>query len=75
MTLYKSVPITGGSSGIGAALTQTLAAPSGRIILRGAAGKIRVAFPWWMAALAHIAGLLPPRILGKLLPDLSGEPA
>jgi short-subunit dehydrogenase len=42
------------------------------IILRGIeAGKIRLAFPWWMAALARLGGLLPPRLLGKLLPDLS----
>ncbi len=46
------------------------------IILRGiAAGKIRVTFPWWMGALARIAGLLPPRLLGKLLPDSAGDPA
>ena len=43
------------------------------IILRGiAAGKIRIAFPWWMAALARIGGLMPPRILGKLLPTPPG---
>lgn len=39
-----------------------------RIILRGiAAGRVRVAFPWWMAAAARVAGLLPPRLLGRLL--------
>ena len=44
------------------------------IILRGiAAGRIRLAFPWWMGALARIVGLLPPRLLGKLLPDTAGE--
>ena len=44
------------------------------IILRGIArGRIRIAFPWWMALFARIGGLLPPAILGKLLPDLSGE--
>ncbi len=43
------------------------------IILRGiAAGKIRIAFTWWMAALARIGGLMPPRILGKLLPTPPG---
>jgi NAD(P)-dependent dehydrogenase (short-subunit alcohol dehydrogenase family) len=32
------------------------------VILRGiAAGRVRVAFPWWMAAGARIGGLLPPR--------------
>lgn len=40
------------------------------IILRGIArGKIRLAFPWWMAALTRIVGLLPPRLIGKLMPD------
>jgi short-subunit dehydrogenase len=39
------------------------------IILRGiAAGRVRLAFPWWLAAVARIVGLLPPRLLGKLLP-------
>lgn len=32
------------------------------VILRGiAAGRVRVAFPWWMAAAARLGGLLPPR--------------
>ncbi len=32
------------------------------IILRGiAAGRVRIAFPWWMAMWARIGGLLPPR--------------
>ena len=32
------------------------------IILRGiAGGRVRVAFPWWMAVGARIGGLLPPR--------------
>jgi NAD(P)-dependent dehydrogenase (short-subunit alcohol dehydrogenase family) len=39
-----------------------------RIILRGiGAGRVRIAFPWWLAAMARIAGLLPPRLLGTLL--------
>jgi len=43
------------------------------IILRGiAAGRVRLAFPWWMGALARIVGLLPPRLLGKLLPETAG---
>jgi hypothetical protein len=43
------------------------------IILRGiAAGRIRLAFPWWMAATARIVGLMPPRLLGKLLPEHDG---
>jgi short-subunit dehydrogenase len=46
------------------------------IILRGVgAGRIRLAFPWWMAALARFGGLLPPWLLGRLLPDPSGERA
>ena len=37
------------------------------IILRGiAAGRIRLAFPWWMAGLARFVGLLPPRLFGRL---------
>ena len=44
-----------------------------KIILRGiAAGKIRLAFPWWLGTLARIVGLLPPRLLGKLVPDSTG---
>ena len=32
------------------------------VILRGiAAGRVRVAFPWWMAVGARVGGLLPPR--------------
>ena len=39
-----------------------------RIMLRGiAARRRRVAFPCWMAALAKLAGLLPPRLSGALL--------
>jgi NADP-dependent 3-hydroxy acid dehydrogenase YdfG len=38
------------------------------IILRGmAAGRVRIAFPWWMAMAARLAGLLPPRLAGRLL--------
>jgi short-subunit dehydrogenase len=46
------------------------------IILSGIArGKMRLAFPWWLGALARIAGLLPPRLLGKLVPEAAGESA
>ena len=46
------------------------------IILRGiAAGKIRLAFPWWLGAIARVVGLLPPRLLGKLFPATAGENA
>ena len=38
------------------------------IILRGmAAGRVRIAFPWWMALAARLAGLLPPRLAATLL--------
>jgi short-subunit dehydrogenase len=38
------------------------------IILRGvAAGRVRVAFPWWIAAAARLTGLLPPALTGRLL--------
>ncbi len=50
-----------------------------RIILRGIeAGRIRVAFPWWMAGAARLAALLPPRLLGALMaipPGKAGLPA
>ncbi|HEY7576048.1 MAG TPA: SDR family NAD(P)-dependent oxidoreductase, partial [Acetobacteraceae bacterium] len=37
------------------------------IILRGlAAGRMRVAFPWWMGVAARAAGLLPPPVIGVL---------
>lgn len=40
-----------------------------RIVLRGiAAGKTRLVFPWWMGVMARFADLLPPRLLGKILP-------
>jgi NAD(P)-dependent dehydrogenase (short-subunit alcohol dehydrogenase family) len=49
-----------------------------RIILRAlAAGRVRVAFPWWMAAVARLVGLLPPRLSGALLalpPGKAGLP-
>ncbi len=49
------------------------------IILRGvAAGRVRVAFPWWMALAARGAGLLPPRALAGLMrgqPGKSPDPA
>jgi hypothetical protein len=45
-----------------------------RIILRGvAAGRVRVAFPWWIALAARLVGLLPPRLLGVLLARLPGK--
>ncbi len=47
-----------------------------RIILRGiAAGRMRVAFPWWMALLTRTIGLLPPRLLGALMSQAPGKPA
>lgn len=44
------------------------------IILRGiTAGRVRIAFPWWMALAARCAGLLPPRLLGALLATQPGK--
>jgi len=48
------------------------------IILRAiAGGRMRVAFPWWMAAAARLAGSLPPRFTSALLalpPGKAGLP-
>jgi short-subunit dehydrogenase len=44
------------------------------IILRAVlAGRRRIAFPWWMAGLARVAGLLPPRLGGALLATQPGK--
>jgi NAD(P)-dependent dehydrogenase (short-subunit alcohol dehydrogenase family) len=49
-----------------------------RIILRGIeAGRVRIAFPWWMAAAARLAALLPPGLTGRamgLSPGKAGLP-
>ena len=49
-----------------------------RIVLRGiAAGRVRIAFPWWVAGAARLTGLLPPRLMGRLLslpPGKAGLP-
>jgi len=49
-----------------------------RIILRGIeAGRVRVAFPWWVAASARVVALLPPRLTGAMLaipPGKAGLP-
>jgi short-subunit dehydrogenase len=45
-----------------------------RIILRGiAAGHARVAFPWWMAAAARCADLLPRRLIGAIMTRQPGK--
>jgi short-subunit dehydrogenase len=45
------------------------------IILRGIAqGRVRIAFPWWMAAAARLAGLLPPRFLATRLARQPAKP-
>jgi short-subunit dehydrogenase len=45
-----------------------------RIILRGvAAGRVRVAFPWWLAAVARFADLLPPRWLAAVAVKRQGK--
>jgi len=50
-----------------------------RIILRAvAAGRVRVAFPWWVAAAARVTGLLPPGLIAAALtraPGKAGLPA
>ncbi len=39
-----------------------------RIILRGvAAGRRRVAFPWWLQACARLGGLLPPALVSRVV--------
>jgi short-subunit dehydrogenase len=44
------------------------------IILRGVSrGRRRIAFPWWMAAAARIAGLVPPAIATRLLNTVPGK--
>jgi short-subunit dehydrogenase len=44
------------------------------IMLRGImTGRVRVAFPWWMAAAGQLAGLLPPRLLGRLMAKQPGK--
>jgi hypothetical protein len=38
------------------------------IILRGVtAARVRIAFPWWMAAAARLTGLLPPQLVGTVM--------
>ena len=45
-----------------------------RLILRGiAAGRVRIAFPWWMAAAARAVGALPPGLTGRLLAATPGK--
>ncbi len=36
-------------------------------------GRVRIALPWWIAAAAHLVGLLPPRLTGTLMNH--GKPA
>jgi NAD(P)-dependent dehydrogenase (short-subunit alcohol dehydrogenase family) len=44
------------------------------IILRGIrAGRVRVAFPWWLATAAMLADLLPPRLGRRLLSGAVGR--
>jgi NAD(P)-dependent dehydrogenase (short-subunit alcohol dehydrogenase family) len=45
-----------------------------RFILRGiAAGRVRVAFPWWIAAAARLVGMLPPRLSARLFAAAPGK--
>lgn len=40
------------------------------LILTGVrAGRTRLVFPWWMGAMARLIGLLPPGLLGRLMPE------
>ncbi len=44
------------------------------IILRGVlASRRRIAFPWWMAALARVTGALPPTLSGRILAAPPGK--
>lgn len=46
-----------------------------RIIVRAIeAGRVRIAFPWWMAAATHLVGLLPPGLTGALMARTAGKP-
>mgnify|MGYP005810506021 CR=1 FL=1 len=46
------------------------------VMLRGiAAGRVRIAFPWWLATAARVAGLLPPAVLGWVLARQPGKTA
>jgi NADP-dependent 3-hydroxy acid dehydrogenase YdfG len=46
------------------------------LILRGlAAGRRRISFPWWMAAVARAAGALPPGALAAAFALLPGKPS
>ena len=45
-----------------------------RIMLHAiAAGQVRHAFPWWIAAAARILGALPPGATGRLLARMPGK--
>jgi short-subunit dehydrogenase len=46
-----------------------------RIVHGLAAGKTRIAFPWWVAAAARLVGLLPPRLSAALLSMPPGKDA
>jgi short-subunit dehydrogenase len=46
------------------------------IILRGvAAGRARVAFPWWMGLAARLGGLVPPGLVARMAAKLPGKDA
>ena len=45
-----------------------------RIIMHAiAAGRRRIAFPWWMAGLARFGGLMPPRLLAAMMAKAPGK--
>lgn len=58
MTAHNTVPMPGLMDADQAAA----------VILRGiAAGRVRLAFPWWMAAAARLGGLLPPALSARIM--------
>ncbi len=63
---YVLTPMTAGNDHAMPGLMQPDEAA--RIILRGvAAGRRRIAFPWWLQACARVGGMLPPALVGGIV--------
>lgn len=63
---YVLTPMTAGNEHAMPGLMQPDEAA--RIILKGvAAGRRRIAFPWWLQACARFGGLLPPALVGRIV--------
>ncbi len=63
---YVLTPMTAGNDHAMPGLMQPDEAA--RIILRGvAAGRQRIAFPWWLQACARLGGMLPPALVARLV--------